>query len=90
MKALAKAISYRVFGTLSTALISYAATGSAKQAMVIGGAEVFTKIFLYYLHEKFWEFRSPAVFLKVISDSFSRLRTRALEQTNAMIEPTAE
>jgi uncharacterized membrane protein len=35
-------------------VISYFITGKLTMAVTIGGVEVFTKIFLYYMHERIW------------------------------------
>jgi len=51
---LVKAISWRVTGTLDTILISFLITGQAKWAFSIGFVELFTKILLYYVHERVW------------------------------------
>ncbi len=50
-----KAISWRITGTIDTIIISYFITGRIKWALSIGGVEVFTKIFLYFLHERVWD-----------------------------------
>jgi uncharacterized membrane protein len=34
--------------------VSYIITGSIKIGMAIGGFEVFTKMILYYFHERIW------------------------------------
>lgn len=49
-----KAISWRVTGTLDTMLISYLVTGNLAFAASIGFLEVFTKMGLYYAHERVW------------------------------------
>ena len=49
-----KTISWRIVGTIDTMMISYIITGSISVGMAIGGFEVFTKMFLYYLHERVW------------------------------------
>jgi len=51
---IAKTISWRVLGTLDTILLSYLITGDLKLASAIGGFEIFTKMFLYFLHERIW------------------------------------
>ena len=51
---LAKTISWRVIGTLDTMIISWAVTGSWEWGLAIGGIEVFTKMVLYYPHERAW------------------------------------
>ncbi|MEQ9366255.1 MAG: DUF2061 domain-containing protein [Leptospirales bacterium] len=49
-----KAISWRITGTLDTMLISYLVTGNLAAAASIGFLEVFTKMALYYGHERLW------------------------------------
>ncbi len=51
-----KGISWRVIGTLDTILLSFIFTGQFLTAVKIGGIELFTKILLYYLHERAWIF----------------------------------
>jgi uncharacterized membrane protein len=51
---LAKAITWRVTGTLDTMLIGWLVTGSLELGALIGGVEVLTKTVLYYLHERLW------------------------------------
>jgi uncharacterized membrane protein len=53
-RSFAKAISWRVTGTIDTVLISLIVTGSLKLAATIGLTEVLTKSLLYYLHERAW------------------------------------
>jgi uncharacterized membrane protein len=53
-RSLVKALSWRATGTMDTILISYLITGQAKYAISIGFVELFTKIFLYYIHERIW------------------------------------
>jgi adenylylsulfate kinase len=49
-----KTISWRIVGTIDTMIVSYIVTGSIKIGLAIGGFEVFTKMVLYYLHERVW------------------------------------
>lgn len=51
---LLKTISWRVLGTIDTITISYIVTGEVRSALSIGGFEVFSKMILYYLHERAW------------------------------------
>ena len=51
---LAKAITWRVTGTLDTVLIGWLITGSIEVGALIGGIEVLTKTVLYYVHERVW------------------------------------
>ncbi len=54
-KSLLKAINWRIIATAVTMIISYFITGNVKYAATIGIIEAITKIFLYYLHERFWQ-----------------------------------
>lgn len=49
-----KTLSWRLIGTLDTMIISYFITGKLDVAIGIGGVEVFSKMILYYLHERAW------------------------------------
>jgi uncharacterized membrane protein len=53
-RAVAKAVTWRAIGTLDTFLWSWLVTGHAGSAGAIASLEVFTKIALYYLHERIW------------------------------------
>jgi len=53
-RSFAKAISWRVTGTLDTFVISAIITGELTIAGSIAATELFTKIFLYYFHERIW------------------------------------
>lgn len=54
LKTVFKTISWRVVGTLDTMVIAYVLTGELTVAASIGSVEVFTKMILYYFHERFW------------------------------------
>lgn len=51
---MAKAISWRVVGTLDTTILAWIITGSIELGAMIGGIEVITKTILYYFHERVW------------------------------------
>jgi len=53
-RSLTKAITWRVTGTLDTFIVSLLLTGEPKIAMSIASVEFFTKIILYYFHERVW------------------------------------
>jgi len=53
-RSLAKAISWRATGTVDTIVVSLLVTGKPKLAVSIGAIELFTKICLYYFHERVW------------------------------------
>jgi hypothetical protein len=54
MLLIAKAVSWRAVGTLDTFVVSWLVTGQAQLALTISGVEFFSKIVLYYLHERAW------------------------------------
>lgn len=49
-----KTITWRVIGTIDTIIIAWIISGDPKTGLKIGGIELFTKMVLYYLHERFW------------------------------------
>ena len=51
---IAKTITWRIIGTLDTMIIAWIITGSLEWGLAIGGIEVFTKMILYFLHERAW------------------------------------
>jgi uncharacterized membrane protein len=54
-RSIVKAFSWRATGTLDTIVISYLITGHLRWALSIGVVELFTKMTLYYLHERIWD-----------------------------------
>ncbi|MFA5214884.1 DUF2061 domain-containing protein [Sulfuricurvum sp.] len=54
-RSIIKAISWRTVGTIDTMVISFFITGNLVWAISIGSLEVFTKMVLYYLHERAWD-----------------------------------
>ncbi|MCT4645254.1 MAG: DUF2061 domain-containing protein [Carboxylicivirga sp.] len=53
-RSIIKTISWRVTGTIDTFLVSYLVTSKVGIAASISIVEVFTKLLLYYLHERVW------------------------------------
>ena len=53
-RALAKALTWRITATLTTACIAFVVTGEIGVAMMIGGTEFVIKFFIYYGHERAW------------------------------------
>ena len=49
-----KAITWRAVGTIDTIILSWIISGNISDGLKIGGLELFTKILLYYLHERAW------------------------------------
>ena len=54
VKSALKAVTWRIVGTMDTMIISYFITGKVSVALSIGSIEVFTKMVLYYFHERLW------------------------------------
>jgi uncharacterized membrane protein len=54
IRSLAKALSWRVTGSLDTILLSWFFIGDWSVAAAIGLTEVATKMFLFYGHERIW------------------------------------
>ncbi|MCK5178336.1 MAG: DUF2061 domain-containing protein [Candidatus Omnitrophica bacterium] len=53
-RSIAKTVSHRILGTLTTAIIVYLFTGKLILAISVGGVEVIAKIVLYFFHERTW------------------------------------
>jgi len=53
-RSLAKAVSWRLTGTIDTFIISYLITGQALIASGIAFTEIMTKVFLFWVHERVW------------------------------------
>ncbi len=53
-RSLAKAVTWRIIGTIDTFLLSWLITKEPVTAGAIAGLEVLTKTVLYYFHERGW------------------------------------
>jgi len=51
---LIKSLTWRVIGTTDTMLLAWLISGNPLIGIQVGGIEIFTKVILYYLHEKLW------------------------------------
>jgi len=51
-----KAVTWRMLGSIDTFVISYFVTGKLAFAASIASVETFTKIALFYFHERAWAF----------------------------------
>ena len=71
-RALVKGVSWRVIGTLDTFLWSWLITHEPIKAGAIASLETFTKIALYYVHERIWRV------LKFAPDSHIRSLAKAV------------
>ena len=70
-RSLIKAVSWRLTGSVDTLIISFLITGKLKWALSISSVELFTKIGLYYAHERVWE-----------KLSFGRVKEPAKDKSN--------
>ena len=50
-----KTATWRVLASLDTMVLAWFFTGNIATAISIGGMEVFTKLILYFFHERIWE-----------------------------------
>ena len=78
LTSLQKAISWRGVSSLTTVLIAYFVVNDASLAFKIGFIEVFAKIILYYLHERFW-ITAPYISAS-IDQYFNKREEMALER----------
>ena len=53
-RSIAKALSYRIFGSIVTFAIALLLTGDAVISSAVGVADFFAKAILFYLHERLW------------------------------------
>lgn len=51
---IAKTITWRIVGTIDTIIIGFLFTNELDISLSIGGVELFTKMLLYYFHERIW------------------------------------
>ena len=54
LRSVAKALTWRITATLTTAIIAFLVTGELGTAVAIGGIEFFAKFVIYYAHERAW------------------------------------
>lgn len=55
LRSFVKAFSWRIIGTIISVIVGYLLTHAIKIAISIGFIEFFSKILLFYLHERFWD-----------------------------------
>ncbi len=53
-RSLIKSVTWRITGSIDTILLAFLFTNDLSVATSIGLAEVFTKMVLYYFHERAW------------------------------------
>ncbi len=54
VRSIAKALSWRIVGTLDTLVVSYFVTGKIFLAASIASVDFLTKLVLYFFHERIW------------------------------------
>lgn len=55
LRSFLKAVTYRITGTVTTAMLVLAVTGEWAMAFAVGLVEPAVKIVIYYLHERAWQ-----------------------------------
>lgn len=55
-RSIAKAVSYRVLGSLSTAAIFFFLSGDAKLSAGAGVLDAIVKVAMYFIHERLWNY----------------------------------
>ena len=53
-RSIAKTISYRLIGSMATAMICFAVSGRLVLSLGAGAADMVVKLGLYFLHERIW------------------------------------
>ena len=51
----AKTLSWRILASADTAMLAFLFTGTVGTALTIGGLEVWTKLALFFVHERIWQ-----------------------------------
>lgn len=54
-RSIAKAVSYRLLGSMVTGLIFFVLTGKAGLSVGAGGLDMVLKIGAYFVHERIWD-----------------------------------
>lgn len=54
-RSIAKALSWRIVGTLATSALVFVVTRRLALSLAVGGIEFVSKIGLFWLHERFWD-----------------------------------
>ncbi len=55
LRSVMKSLSYRLAGTVVTALVVFAATRRWSVALAVGGVDMVSKLILFYAHERAWD-----------------------------------
>ena len=51
---IAKTITWRIVGTIDTMILGWIISGDPMIGVKVGALELFTKMILYYFHERIW------------------------------------
>jgi adenylylsulfate kinase len=54
-RSVAKALSWRILGTIATTLLVFLFTRKWSLSLTVGGVEFLSKIGLFWLHERIWD-----------------------------------
>ena len=53
-RSIIKTLTWRLIGTIDTVCLAWWISGDPMTGLQVGGAEVFTKMILYFVHERLW------------------------------------
>lgn len=76
IRSLVKAVSWRIWGTIISIIVTYMLTHEFKIALAIGAIEFFSKIVLFYTHERIWDFIPWGMHAKKVSHDEIRKYTK--------------
>jgi uncharacterized membrane protein len=54
-RSIAKAVSWRILGTIATTILVFVFTRKWSLSLAVGSVEFLTKIGLFWLHERIWD-----------------------------------
>lgn len=77
-----KTFSWRAIGTLDTILLGWLITGNPLTGLKIGSAEVFSKMLLYFGHEKLWYKINYGLTLRNKRKRLKNIREQRNKKTN--------
>lgn len=85
-RSIMKGISWRCVGTIDTMVISWIVSGNPLSALKIGFSEVFTKIILYYFHERLWQLIPLGKVRKIVSPDTEEHRPQAESHVRSVVK----
>ncbi len=84
LRSVAKALTYRLTGTLTTVAVTFAVTGQLAVALAVGSVEPALKILVYYLHERAWQRVPHGAMRRLVRPGFLAARPGRREKRSAV------